>query len=318
MKRYFYLFVQIAVSVALVFFVSRNIHFGGMRGVIETVEVKYLILALVVFIPVWLIGIFKWRMLAGITMDKSIPFRFFASYYLIGYFYSLFVPGGQILGEGVKAWRISSKSEFKHQLYLSVFADRATGFIALGFLVLVAFLTQPALQADRLSQGGLAISLIITAVGIVIFFSQTLTGYIFKVLEYFYKFLPQAVGEHFSVIKYHLFEYHKKRGLTLLSVCVGAAAHLSWTLTLYLIVLSFGIKVSFLFLIWTFLIMAVATFLPISYAGLGVREGTFVYFFSLVNVPRETAIGIALVLFGFQALAAVAGGMLELKELWKK
>lgn len=318
MRKYLYLLVQIAVSAVLVFFVSRNIHFGGLPEVIETVKAEYLVLALIVFIPAWLVGIFKWRFLVRTIIAEPLPFRFFASYYLIGYFYSLFVPGGQILGEGVKAWRISGKSEFKHQLYLSVFADKVTGFIALGFLILAAFLTQPALRSDSLSLGALVLGLAIAVIGIVLFFSPFLMSFIFNVLDHFLKFFPRAVGEHFSELKYHLSEYHKNRRRTLASVLIGALAHLSWSLTLYLIVLSFGVKAPFLFFVWTFLVMAVATFLPISYAGLGIREGTFVYFFSLLDVPRETAIGVALVLFGFQALAATTGGMLELKELWKK
>ena len=142
MRRYIFSLIQIVVSVVLVFFVFKNIHFGDLSGAFKNVQMKYVIFALVFSIPAWIISIFKWQLLANIIMDKSMPFKFFISHYFIGYFYALFVPGGQVLGEGMKAWRISNKSGLKHQLYLSVFADKVVGFVALGFLILISFLTQ--------------------------------------------------------------------------------------------------------------------------------------------------------------------------------
>ncbi|MBI2670056.1 MAG: flippase-like domain-containing protein [Candidatus Yanofskybacteria bacterium] len=315
-KRYIFLLIQVIVSAALVFFVFKNIHLGDLSGAFKNAQIKYIIFALVISVPAWIIGIFKWRFLANTIMDESPPFRFFISYYLVGYFYALFVPGGQLLGEGIKAWRISNKSELKDQLYLSVFADKAIGFIALGCLVLISFLTQPILYGDRLSILSLAVSAAIVLVGIMIFFNRTLLEYMYKIPEYLAKFFPAFIAGHVGIFKNHLLEYHRRKKSTLISIGIGTAAQLIWVLAIYFIVLSFNFHVPFLFIAWTFLIMSVATFLPISYAGLGVREGTFVYFFSLIGVPRELALSVSLVLFSFQILVALTGGGFELKELW--
>lgn len=318
MKRYIFLLIQIVVSVALVFFIFKNIHFGDFSGAFKNAQVKYIIVALLFSIPAWIIGTLKWRFLASTIMDKCPPFRFFISYYLIGHFYALFVPGGQILGEGMKAWRISSKSELKHQLYLSVFADRVAGFLALGCLVSISFLTQPVLHGDRLSIFSLAASTAIVLVGIVMFFSRTLLKYIYKIPEYLAKFFPAFIANHVGVLKNYFLEYQRHKKSTLISIGIGAAGQLIWVLTVYFIVLSFNLHMPFFFIAWTFLIMSVVTFLPVSYAGLGVREGTFVYFFSLIGISRELALSMSLVLFSFQVLAALVGGGFELKELWSR
>lgn len=316
MKRYTYLLIQIVVSVVLVFFVFENIHFSDLSGAFKNARIKYIILALVFSIPAWIIGIFKWQFLANTTMDKSPPFKFFVSYYLIGHFYALFLPGGQILGEGMKAWRISNKSELKHQLYLSVFADRVAGFIALGCLVLISFLTQSVLHGDKLSILSFTASIAITLVGIIIFFSRTLLEYMYMIPEYLAKFFPVFIAGHVAILKGHLLEYQRHKKSTLISIGIGAVTQLVWVLITYLIVISFNFHVPFLFIAWTFLIMSVATFLPVSYAGLGVREGTFVYFFSLMGISKELALSVSLVLFSFQILAALVGGGFELRELW--
>ena len=315
-RRHLFLLIQVIVSAVLIFFVFKNIHFGDLSGAFKNAQIKYLIVALILSVPAWIIGMFKWRVLANAIMDKSPPFKFFISYYLIGHFYSLFVPGGQILGEGMKAWRISNKSELKHQLYLSVFADRVAGFLALGCLVLISFLTQPVLHGDRLSILSLVISVAIVLVGVIIFFSRTLLEYMYMIPEYLARFLPVFIASHVGILKGHLLEYHRHKKSTLIAIGIGAVAQLVWVLIVYLIVISFNIYASFFFIAWTFLIMSVVTFLPVSYAGLGVREGTFVYFFSLIGVSRELALSVSLVLFSFQILAALVGGGFELKELW--
>ncbi|MBI2062882.1 MAG: flippase-like domain-containing protein [Candidatus Yanofskybacteria bacterium] len=318
MRRYLFLLIQIVVSAMLVFFIFQNIHFGDLSGAFKNVQIEYIFIALVFSIPAWLVGIFKWQFLAKTIVDKTPPFRFFISYYLVGYFYALFVPGGQLLGEGMKAWRMSNKSEFKPQLYLSVFADKAIGFMALGCLVLISFLTQPVLYGDRLSILSLAVSAAIVLAGIMIFFSRVLLEYFYKVPEFLVKFLPLFIAGHVAILKGLLIKYNQRRKSTLIGIGIGAIAQLIWVLVIYFIALSFNLHVPFLFIAWTFLIMSVATFLPVSYAGLGVREGTFVYFFSLLGVSRELALSISLMLFGFQVLAALIGGGFELKELWSR
>ena len=158
----------------------------------------------------------------------------------------------------------------------------------------------------------------IVLIGIIIFFNRTLLKHIYKIPEYLAKFFPAFIASHGGILKSHLLEYHRHKKSTLISVGIGAAGQLVWVLTVYLIAFSFNLHVPFFFIAWTFLIMSVITFLPASYAGLGVREGTFVYFFSLVGISKELALSVSLVLFSFQILAALVGGGFELKELWSR
>jgi len=49
-----------------------------------------------------------------------------------------------------------------------------------------------------------------------------------------------------------------------------------------------------------------------------VREGVFMYFFSLVGLPREQAFSIALMYLGLLMINALIGGGIELKEIWNR
>jgi uncharacterized protein (TIRG00374 family) len=65
----------------------------------------------------------------------------------------------------------------------------------------------------------------------------------------------------------------------------------------YLIGLSLGDRVS----IWYYLlfvpITSIVTILPVSFAGLGVREGAYVFLFTQAGMPRETALSLSLLVY---------------------
>ena len=55
--------------------------------------------------------------------------------------------------------------------------------------------------------------------------------------------------------------------------------------------------------------------LPISIAGIGVREGAYLYLLQLQGVPGASALALSLTVFGIHMLIALAGGLLQLYSL---
>jgi hypothetical protein len=63
---------------------------------------------------------------------------------------------------------------------------------------------------------------------------------------------------------------------------------------------------------WIRSIVFVITLIPISIAGMGVRELGFVELLTLYDTPRPDALAFALLLFSIQLLIGAVGGCLEL------
>jgi uncharacterized membrane protein YbhN (UPF0104 family) len=83
----------------------------------------------------------------------------------------------------------------------------------------------------------------------------------------------------------------------------------------YLVGQSLGTGVSLgYFFLYVPLITTLAM-LPISVAGLGVREGGVVYFFAKVGVDGSTALGMSLIWFALSASVSALGGLALLVDL---
>jgi uncharacterized membrane protein YbhN (UPF0104 family) len=62
-------------------------------------------------------------------------------------------------------------------------------------------------------------------------------------------------------------------------------------------------------------LITVLAMLPVSVAGLGVREGGVVFFFGKVGVDPATALGMSLIWFSLTVLVSAIGGLALLLDL---
>jgi uncharacterized membrane protein YbhN (UPF0104 family) len=55
--------------------------------------------------------------------------------------------------------------------------------------------------------------------------------------------------------------------------------------------------------------------IPVSFAGIGVREGAYAYLFGLFKLPPELGVLTGILFFSQEILFAVIGGMFELHDM---
>ncbi|MBU1255770.1 flippase-like domain-containing protein, partial [Patescibacteria group bacterium] len=82
----------------------------------------------------------------------------------------------------------------------------------------------------------------------------------------------------------------------------------------YAIALSLGLNLSFIDITIISSSMALMSILPISIAGLGTREATAIYFFSLFSLSKESALLFSLLVFTTDILVVSFGLIPYLKE----
>jgi uncharacterized membrane protein YbhN (UPF0104 family) len=76
------------------------------------------------------------------------------------------------------------------------------------------------------------------------------------------------------------------------------------------VALGLDVPVAFYFILIP--LIAVATMIPVSLNGLGVREGAFVFFLSQVGVPQDQALSLALLWLGVLIASSLIGGLVWL------
>lgn len=103
-----------------------------------------------------------------------------------------------------------------------------------------------------------------------------------------------------------------RRGLLPTVVWIGAF-QLSLVAVVHLLFLAFDQPVPFVQNLLLYPLIGILTVVPVTVGGLGVREGAFVFFYSLVGVPAEVAVGVSLLTYLLViGVPAMLGGLLLL------
>jgi uncharacterized membrane protein YbhN (UPF0104 family) len=83
---------------------------------------------------------------------------------------------------------------------------------------------------------------------------------------------------------------------------------------LYVLFKAFALPLGFMDVAWMGSLVMLLQILPISFAGLGVREGAYAYLFTLFHLPPEKGMLIGILFFAQMLIFAGMGAFLELTE----
>jgi len=87
---------------------------------------------------------------------------------------------------------------------------------------------------------------------------------------------------------------------------------------MYFIALSLEISIPILYFSFLLPVVWLATMLPVSISGLGVREGAFVYLFGLIGMDNQTAIAISAIWLALTYVLSIIGGVLLWSQSYEK
>jgi uncharacterized membrane protein YbhN (UPF0104 family) len=229
----------------------------------------------------------------------------------IGLFYNLLLPG-QVGGEVVKSVKLRQMGVTMGAAALSVLLDRLTGLLGMLLLgsvsgllfvrmgpgeVTVLFwmvgLALALATATVLLVAGRRLAPILASVRILRLLTNWLIARLPSVLR-----LPPGPDRPLSALA--------------LPLLLAVAFQITVVFTNLLICWSLGIPLAFVQLLWIVAVVSVLQALPISVAGIGVREGAYVYLLQAQGINTSHALALSLIVFAIQVLLAAIGGLLQL------
>ena len=122
----------------------------------------------------------------------------------------------------------------------------------------------------------------------------------------------QKLAEIFGKLHESILEYKKYPKTLLVSFIFTLLAHVTRVVTYYFVALSFNIPVPFIYFFLFIPLITLIIMIPISIGGLGVGEGAFVAFFSLVGISLNDCIIMALTNSVINTLFTLSGGIVYL------
>lgn len=289
-----------AISLFLLLILFRQIDTRSLVLIINSLDIKYLFLAILINLAAWLINTYKWQKLF-LALNENLSFLNLLSFNFISMFYALFLPG-QISGEVVKGVKIGRVLKNPPKIFASIFMDRFTGVLALIIIGLPVIFTAPPSWEKGL-----------VAIGVIVSLSTFSLFILSRRLPTFERGPFSKVCERYLAPIRKAFKVYRDR-LNILGIALlySFIFQLLATGIGYVISIGLCIKISYLALIWIVACASLVQMMPISIAGIGVREGAFVFLLAQYGIPQEKALVLSLTLFAIQLLFALFGGALEL------
>lgn len=224
----------------------------------------------------------------------------------IARFYATVLPG-QIAGDVVKAYRLGRQSEQIGHAEAATVLDRVLGLFALFVLSAITML--------RASQLPLALRLFFMMGALALLACGVVAGSrLFRhgIVERFLAHREGRIATFVREFGIALHEYLRKPIALIAALLIAVSFHIGCILMQVLLGGALGIKLQWPD--WTVVYAGVSLLmlLPISVAGLGLREGGYVGLLALFGYKASAALSLSFAIFGASLIAALVGGGLEL------
>lgn len=209
---------------------------------------------------------------------------------MIGAFFNSFLPG-LIGGDAVKAYYLNKDAKKLSLTLASIFMDRYMGYMSLMTIGILAFPFALRYFGESVFRWSIPLIFTVFVIGSFLFFSLQL-GKRFRVVSEFYEYFSSLRTRKGVIIKTYLISF--------------LIQFLNFS---KVIILAFAMGEDIpLLVFFAFLpIVITITAIPISIAGLGVREGSFVLLLGLIGVKPEAATALALAWFFSTVVGSLPG-----------
>jgi hypothetical protein len=293
-----------AVSVGLIWYLVHHTDLSVDPARFFAVAPGYVALAVLVSVLQVAICVFRWRAVL-IAIGQPLPLGTVTRLFLIGAFFNQALPSS-VGGDAFRIYLAHKQGQTLGGAFNGVMLERVA--IVAAIPLLAAFMLPwllPRLHPDAVpwAIGGVALMAVGSAVGIAIL----------TLLER----LPRSI-RHWRLVSLLMRLGGDARRLFLTPRHAAAVfawsviGHANVSLTVYVLAAGLGVDIGLVDCLALFPLVLLATTIPVSIGGWGVREGAMIAAFALVGVPREDTFVVS-VLFGLLAVAvSLPGGLVWL------
>jgi len=307
--RYRMFFLKLAITGAVLFLLFSAVDVREVGRHIADVPLSIFIFAAVCYVIATILSTVRWSILLRVR-GVTVPIVRLLMYNFSYLFYSLILPGGKVAAEAVRIYQIvrdTNDPDTREKVIFPTLLDRVIAVFTYAIAASVAFLLTDSATLAELpfwfpyAIGGIAVLVTLS---------------VFLPVE---KLLQPFLGGSIS-----------KTSSTLSSLTEAVAAYrthplqLSVAVALSLVMLGFmsgatfliaeglGFSLPFMLVLGVFSISMIASFLPLTIAGVGVREGVFAYLLAaLAEMPLEAALSISLIALIASHTSTLFGGLVE-------
>jgi uncharacterized protein (TIRG00374 family) len=282
--------LKIVVSTSLLIFIFSILDLRTILAAVGRANPWWLAAAFIVTMVGVLLRAYRWQILLN-AIGVRVPIGELTAIYFIGFLFNNLLPSG-LGGDAMRMVELNRHSQRGSDAITSVFVDRFLGLSALQAIALVALVFD-----------WNAVPPLIAYFTVIIFAAGLGLGYLLINRSLYVKLQRIALFRRLTQFKMvqNLFESFQRYPLSAL----GQSYLVSLLFNIVLIAmnvflgLALGAQVSLAQYAIFVPITSLVLIIPISFAGLGVREETYRQLFGQIGVPGEVAVAISLLVYFF-------------------
>lgn len=286
----------------------------GLTEALRNTRVGYLPLAVAAsFAVTWLMA-YRWRAILAAKGLQLKTRRLFV-YYLIGIFFTSFVPGGGVSGDVARLIYVDREVRDKSLVLSTLVYERLIGVFTLLLIGLAATLMT---RAYRHGDPLIYVSEAFLALGFVLVITL-MTGYVSSRLAR----LIRTIGRRLKIARLaeaaartleSISELRRDGGLLFRTSVISVLIRVVWSLGCYLVAWAMGLPIGLLTVFAFISLVDLVRLMPISIGGLGVREWAIVVLFAGLGITREQALTFSILAFAPIYANAFVGGLLYISR----
>jgi len=308
LRRRLGLILQALVSVLIIAWLMRIVDWRLVWIHVRTMDPAWIATGLLCFAPVLLIVSWRWRMLLGV---HGVHLRFWRIFELtmIGQFFSAMgvgTTGGDVIKIFYAARAVPQR---RAAVAFTIILDRVIGMMALLlFGVLLSVPNLPLLLSHHDTKVATATFYIFALGGVAASSLACVGPFALKIqtLRSLVKRLPLI---HRGASLFMAYEHAARAfGTNLLALAGSLPSHICTTLMGYCVIRAMHLQPDFIASCAIIAIVNMLIALPVSVAGLGVRETLYIMFFSLLGIDKDHAFAFSITCFALNLLWSLAGG----------
>ncbi len=311
--RFKVLFTVLVLSLGLWFILSQNL-FSELLAVWRQLPWWIVPVAIAIELIATLLNSFKWRLFLP---EQRLLNLFKVN--LVSQYYALTL-SGQMVSEAAKTLYLGRRNPLDwSRIASSVVVDKINGF--LGGVIVVGLVGLSFSDFDFSGHIRLILISFFLLGGLVFILFYISASYIRPRENFLLQYsMPSYLRRVAKILEdlVHKGKEHIKAPSRFVLAIACAIGYQMLTVVLIMIISQYiGFELAIFDWAWIISLLSLALVLPLTIAGLGVREGTLVGLLGLFGVSPVAALGLSLSLFSLQVFLATMGGLIQLRDIYK-
>ena len=294
--------LKAAISAALLAWLLSHTPLAEIRGVLARLDPLPVAAGMALAVATWWLSAVRLWLLA-----REFPFGQVARMTFVGMYYGTVLPG-QVAGDVVKAYRLSSVQTAPGLAAAATFVDRVVAMI--GLLVTCAIAAPWVRQLPSRLAPAITTAAAACVLGLALASHRRVRSVFFEASSAATPGLRGLAARFGSGLNQVL----ERRGRLASNFAIAMGFHAVCVAIQVILGAALGIELPVAAWCVTYAGVSLLTLLPVSIAGLGMREGGYVGLLGLFGIPASQALSLSLLIFAYAIVGALAGMLVEISD----